>query len=162
MLTRLRNDLRCGDPALIQAMIQDTGFFTPAEEDIARDLALETLAKPGEYLFIFAEARTPDESWETAGYICYGEIPGSIGSYDLYWLAVPRRLQRFGLGRLLVLAAEKDILSRGGRQAFLSTSGSGKYQSTRAFYDKIGYTQAAFLPDFYNIGDPQVIYRKVL
>jgi ribosomal protein S18 acetylase RimI-like enzyme len=43
------------------------------------------------------------------GYTCYGRIPGTKYSWDLYWIAVGKRFQRRGLGHKLMQATEERI-----------------------------------------------------
>lgn len=154
---RYRTSLWPSDPDTIYDIVTDTGFFREDEMIIARELAEETLENPEEYLFIFAEI-----DGRTVGYACYAEIPGTVGSYDFYWMAVYKELQGQGIGKSLMRELEKDVKARGGRQVYISTSGSPMYAGTRALYDKTGYTKAAVLKDYYTPGDDEVIYVKVL
>ena len=71
----------------ISAGTESTGVFSPGEIQIAVELADERLAK-GEasgYYFVFAE-----EDGQVRGYACYGPIALTVGSYDLYWIAVAK------------------------------------------------------------------------
>ena len=155
MELKLRSRLTEKDPETIRNITADTGFFRPEELKIAEGLAEEALKKPDEYLFYFAENPT-----ETLGYACYAEIPCTVGSYEIYWLAVRKSAQGLGIGRLLTEAAEEDIAKRKGRKIYISTSGSSLYSGTRAFYKKLGYRKDAVLKDFYLPGEDQVIYVK--
>ncbi len=94
------------------------------------------------------------------GYACYGDIPGSDASYDLYWIAVARDGQRRGLGAEILKRVEDDIARRGGLALFADTSASALYEPTRAFYLRTGFTIVAELADFYRRGDGKVIFRK--
>ena len=42
----------------------------------------------------------------------------------------------------------------------METSGRESYLPTRKFYEKIGYTVAACVKDFYAVGDDKIIYTK--
>jgi hypothetical protein len=42
----------------------------------------------------------------------------------------------------------------------IETSSQESYGSTRQFYDKVGCTLAAQLPDYYAMGDDKLIYLK--
>ena len=46
------------------------------------------------YHFVFAEL-----DGRVVGYACYGPIALTIGSYDLYWIAVDKSVQGQGLGQ---------------------------------------------------------------
>jgi D-alanine-D-alanine ligase len=155
----LRDTVRPEDPSIVRNLVASTGFFTPAEVDVAVVLVQECLAR-GEasgYYFVFAELRG-----QTVGYACYGPIACTVGSYDLYWLAVEPSLRNCGLGRLLVQACEDRVAQRGGRRIYIETAGRELYKPTQAFYERCGYKVEAVLPDFYSPGDPKVIYSKAM
>ncbi len=109
----LRYEIQAADPENIRAVTESTGVFSPGEIEIAVELAQERLAK-GEasgYYFIFAEGEG-----QVRGYACYGPIALTVGSYDLYWIAVAKSAQGSGLGRTLLEESEQAD-SRGGRTA---------------------------------------------
>ena len=146
------------DRDAVRRIVEETGFFRPDEVRVAIELVEEALMK-GEtagYHFIFAEFASA-----VAGYACYGPIPCTLGSYDLYWIAVEPRRQGQGIGRQLLCEAERQIRQRGGRHIYIETSGRPQYASTRAFYKKCGYDVAAELTDFYDHDDHKIIWRKV-
>lgn len=147
------------DRHVVRRIVESTDFFSPGEIDIAVELVDERLAKGdgSGYHFIFAE-----RDGRTIGYACYGPIPCSNISFDLYWVAVQADQQGHGLGRALVAEAERLIPQQGGRQIYLDTSGRDQYAPTRAFYDRCGFAVAAILTDFYDLGDAKYIYRKPL
>jgi D-alanine-D-alanine ligase len=154
-----REELRPGDPAAVGRLVRATGFFSEEEEGIARELVEERLAK-GEasgYFFLFAE-----EEDRLLGYSCFGPIPGSVHSFDLYWIAVDPDGQGRGLGKKLMVASERIMAGRGARRVYADTSSRPQYEPTRAFYLSCGYVQEAFLADFYAAGDGKVIFIKPL
>ena len=67
-----------------------------------------------------------------------------------------------GLGRRLMDFAEADIAARGGRLSVVETSSRPAYEPTRAFYERLGYSQAACIADFYGPGDDKVVFTKSL
>lgn len=154
-----RDTVSPSDPAAVRALAESTGFFRPDEVDVAVELVEERLAKgiASDYFFWFAEAEG-----NLLGYVCYGPIPCTIGSYDLYWIAVDRRRQRSGLGVRLMEMAENSAREMGGRHMYVETAGKELYRPTRDFYVKAGYRVAAELPDFYEPGDAKIVYRKIL
>jgi ribosomal protein S18 acetylase RimI-like enzyme len=99
---------------------------------------------------------------KVVGYICWGDTPLTVGTWDIYWVAVDRNEQGKGIGAQLMSVAEKSILKSGGRLAVVETSGKPEYNKTRQFYLKIGYPEEARIKDFYNIGDDKVIMVKRL
>lgn len=153
----LRDDLRSGDEDAVREIVAATGFFHAHEIDIAVELVSERRARgvASGYEFVFAE-----RDGRVAGYVCYGEIACTVGSFDLYWIAVRPETQRGGLGRLLLAETESRIAERGGRAIYIETSGRPQYEPTRRFYLKADYHIAATLPDFYADGDDKVILAK--
>jgi ribosomal protein S18 acetylase RimI-like enzyme len=102
------------------------------------------------------------ESGRLIGYACYGPTPCTENSYDLYWIAVHPSSQRHGIGRRLMIEAERLIAQGGGRRVYVETSQRADYGSTRRFYERCDYRVEAILPDFYGPGDGKLIYCKVL
>lgn len=155
----LRNRPRASDPAAVRGLVAATGMFSDEETDIAAELVAESLSR-GEaagYHYLFAEI---GETF--AGYSCFGPIPATLESFDLYWIAVAPELQGQRLGRRLIVESERAVWQLGGRRLYVDTAGREQYRPTRAFYEAMGYTRAATLPDFYAPGDAKVVYCKVL
>lgn len=154
----LRSHVLPSDRGAVRRIVETTGFFRPDEVDVAVELVDETLAK-GEaagYYFIFAEI-----DGSVAGYACYGPIACTLGSYDLYWIAVDPSRQGQGVGQVLLQESERQILQRGGRHIYIETSGRPQYTPTRAFYERCGYEVAAVLTEFYDRDDDKVVWRKI-
>jgi ribosomal protein S18 acetylase RimI-like enzyme len=157
---RFREEVRPEDRQVVREIVASTGFFNPAEIDIAVELVDEHLAKGAAasgYYFIFGQSGA-----ETVGYACYGPIAGTASSYDLFWIAVDKQYQGRHIGQALLVESERRIFQAGGRRVYIETSHRQQYVSTRAFYLKSGYLQEALLRDFYGPGDDKVIYVKVL
>ncbi|MBL8025622.1 MAG: GNAT family N-acetyltransferase [Fibrobacteres bacterium] len=156
----LRSEVKPEDCRIVREIIESTGYFGSHEVDVAVELVEENLKK-GEvksgYYFLFAE-----ENGKTIGYTCYGEIACTIGSFDLYWIAVSNDVRSKGLGSLLLIETEKKIREMKGRAIYIETSNKELYQSTRGFYLKNGYSEAAVLDHFYAENDGKVIYRKFI
>jgi acetoin utilization deacetylase AcuC-like enzyme/ribosomal protein S18 acetylase RimI-like enzyme len=154
-----RRTLRAGDPVRIRALVDQTGKFSRDEVDIAEELPIERLEKgvASGYHFILAE-----QGSRLLGYACFGPIPGSDHSWDLYWIAVDPAHQGSGLGRTLIHKAEAEIAKAKGALVYIDTSTAEAYAPTRGFYEKMGYTLRAELPDFYRVGDGKAIFGKTL
>lgn len=150
------------DAAAVYALVCETGFFSKSEEQIAIELVEETLSigKESGYEFVFADA--PGNPGKLLGYTCYGPIPDTESSFDLYWIAVAPAEQRSGLGSALLRETERLALSQGATRMFVDTSGREQYTPTRNFYERMGYREEARLVDFYAPGDDKVIYAKTL
>jgi ribosomal protein S18 acetylase RimI-like enzyme len=103
-----------------------------------------------------------EDEKKVVGYACYGLIPATSSSYDVYWIVISKDLRGQGLGKLLMAETEKLILQSGGRQVYVETSSRDQYSPTHKFYETCGYHQEAFLKNFYHEGDSKIIYAKVL
>lgn len=168
---RLRYDVRPADRIAVRRIVESTNFFASDEGDVAVELVDERLVK-GEscgYFFAFAdiepssETQQPDNAGsETVAYVCYGPIPCTVGSFDLYWIAVDQSAQRRGLGRVLLNEAERLIRKEDGRHVYIETANRRLYAPTQNFYESCGYECVSVLADFYGIGDDKVTFRKVL
>ena len=96
------------------------------------------------------------------GYTCYGLVPATVSSYDIYWIVVSNDLQGQGLGKRLMAETEKIILQSGGKQVYAETSSREQYEPTHKFYESCGFQKEAFLKNFYADNDGKIIYSKVL
>jgi D-alanine-D-alanine ligase len=155
-----RDAPRPEDGAVIRALATASGVFSPAEIAIAVELVEERLARglaASGYHFLFAE---PAPGGTVLGYACYGPIPLTRASWDLYWIAVAPTAQRRGVGRRLLAEAERRAAAAGAGAFYVDTSGRADYAPTRDFYAACGYRVAASLPDFYAPGDAKVIFVK--
>jgi ribosomal protein S18 acetylase RimI-like enzyme len=144
-------------PALMR-ILKNTPEFKPFEVTVAEELVdyyLSDGVKSG-YNILIAE----DEG--VAGYVCYGETPCTVGTWDIYWIAVSQQQRGKGIGKLLDAAAETAIRNAHGRLAFIETSSTPFYENTRRFYLGRGYEQVARIPDFYMPGDDKLILQKKL
>jgi GNAT superfamily N-acetyltransferase len=156
---KFRDDVRPGDSAAVRHIVESTGFFHDHEVEVAVELVDERLAHglASEYFFVFA-----DDGADTIGYTCYGPIACTVGSYDLYWIAVEGSRRGGGLGRQLLEAAERAIAATGGRRIYIETSSQPLYEPTRQFYLRCGYRVDAILADYYAPGDGKVIFVKAV
>jgi D-alanine-D-alanine ligase len=156
---RWRLTVTSEDPAAVKRLAESTGYFTSVEADVAEELVNERLSKglASGYFFVFAEL-----DGKLAGYACYGPVPLTASSYDLYWLVVSPEFQGLGLGRNLLAETERLARQAGATRFYADTSGRTQYANTRAFYERVGFRQEAVLEDFYAPGDAKVIYSKPL
>jgi ribosomal protein S18 acetylase RimI-like enzyme len=156
--------VRPDDAAAVREITAASGFFSPAEVEVAVDLVGERLAAGAAsgYEFVFAEAADERGDPVVLAYACFGPIPLTASSWDLYWIAVRPQRRRAGLGRAVLREAERTVAAAGGSRIYVDTSSRPQYEPTRAFYRAAGYTEAARLPDFYAPGDGKVVFSKVL
>jgi ribosomal protein S18 acetylase RimI-like enzyme len=156
---RFRYDVSPRDCETVREIVEATGYFAACEVPVAVELVQEHLAKGAAasgYYFVFAE-----HGGRTIGYVCYGPIPCTASSFNLYWIAVHPDFQRRGLGKALMREAERLIIAAQGTRSYIDTSYKAQYEDTRAFYESLGYTLGALLKDFYAPGDDKVIYCKM-
>jgi ribosomal protein S18 acetylase RimI-like enzyme len=146
------------DRAPIEALLRASANFTPDEVATALEVVDEALAGDPEYIVNVLE----NESGEVVGYECHGPTPLTIGTYDLYWIAVDPRAQKRGYGRVLLREAEVDVARRGGRLLLIETSSQASYDATIRFYKRAGYRLEARIQDFYKPGDDKLVFAKNL
>ncbi len=155
----LRTTVRREDCEVVRDIVSSTGLFRADEIGIAVELVEERLRTglASGYHFIFAE-----KGGATLGYSCYGPVPLTLASYDLYWIAVRKESQGSGIGKILLARSEAAIGELGGRRIYIETSSRAVYKGTRRFYDHCGYRAEAALKEFYSPGDDKLIYVKPL
>jgi D-alanine-D-alanine ligase-like ATP-grasp enzyme/ribosomal protein S18 acetylase RimI-like enzyme len=154
-----RDGLRPGDRAAVERLVRATGFFSEAEVAVALELC-DAVAEKGEssgYSFVFAE-----RGGAVVGYACYGPVPATAATWDLYWIVVHPGAQGGGLGRALGTEVERRVRALGGARLFAETSGRPQYRPTRRFYESAGYEREAVFRDFYGPGDDKCVYVRVL
>lgn len=151
------------DRAAIIEILQNTGFFYEDEIVVATEVLDDSLAKgpQGDYQSLVFEDETA-AAGAVLGWVCFGATPCTQGTFDVYWLAVSPAAQGRGIGRALMAETESRIAAAGGRLAVVETAGRAAYAPTRAFYQRIGYEEAARITDFYAPGDDKVIFLKRL
>ena len=150
--------LRPEDRPAIEALLKAAHNFTAEEVATALEVIDETVAGDPDYTVLVVE----NESHEVAGYVCHGPTPLTIGTFDLYWIAVDPRAQKRGYGRVLLRAAEDDVKQRGGRLLLIETSSQESYDATIRFYKRAGYRLEARIAEFYKPGDDKLVFAKNL
>ena len=143
----------------VTGIVRSTNFFREDEVLVARELVEEAFHKGKEsgYEFIFAEV-----GGRTISYSCYGLIPCTLKSYDLYWIATHNDFRGMGIGRIVLKKTEEAVAMLGGKTVYVETSSKEQYVSTRVFYEKNEYTLKARIEDFYDIGDDKCVYTTVV
>lgn len=154
-----RGEVVPADAAAVGGLVRHTGFFSEEEAAIAMELVEERLARgpASGYEFLLAE-----DGEGLAGYACFGRIPGTLSSFDLYWIAVRPADQGRGLGKEILARVEALSRAQGAARMYVDTSSRLLYQPTRAFYGRAGYQVAATFPEFYAPGDAKVVFCKDL
>jgi ribosomal protein S18 acetylase RimI-like enzyme len=155
----LLRPLQPGDRPEMERMLAATGCFNEADRALALELIDDALEKGerSDYRFICAEGKK-----RLAGYACFGKIPLTEASYDLYWIVVDPAAKGQGLGRRLLEAASEECLAQGGRHLYAETSSTPAYAAARAFYEATGFELVSQLTGFYAPGNDKLIYSKRL
>jgi len=145
------------DTATVIHFVTATGFFRPVEIEIAREVFDEAAEGKPECTY---QSYVAKMDGRPVGWVCFGATPCTVGTFDIYWIAVDPAFQRHHIGSKLLVFAEGEIRKQQGRLIVIETSGSEKYLPTRAFYERNGYTLAANVKEFYAPGDDKWIFTK--
>jgi ribosomal protein S18 acetylase RimI-like enzyme len=148
--------LSAADRRRIEEIIRAVLVFRDDEVPVALEVFDGAVGGSPDYIALGA---TVDE--RLVGWICWGPTPCTLGTYDLYWMAVDPTMQGSGIGAALLQEME-GRLAGSARLIVVETAGRPDYRPTRAFYEARGYRRAAIIPDFYAPGDDQVVYVKTL
>jgi ribosomal protein S18 acetylase RimI-like enzyme len=151
--------LASGDREKLLELTRDCGVFCPDEIDVADELLCEAERNgaAGHYQVLVAESAN-----RVVGWACYGRVPMTDATFDLYWVVVSPEAQRRGIGRRLVEVAEVRIRAIGGRWILAETSSTDAYNSTREYYRRCGYRVLSEISDFYRPGDGKITFGKRL
>lgn len=148
-------------PAIEALLLANRDVFSDEECSTAVEMIHESIADADvedRYQFLVAE-----RDGVVAGYACFGTIPFTKGTFDLYFIAVDPGRHKSGVGKKLLQACEDEIVRQGGHLVVVETSSRDEYEKTRRFYEKtMHYETAARIKDFYSIGDDKVMYVKHL
>jgi ribosomal protein S18 acetylase RimI-like enzyme len=150
---------QAADRSAVMDFLARTGFFRPCELAVAEEVFCEAVSGKPECTY---QSYVAALQQKPVGWVCFGATPCTVGTFDMYWIAVEPALQGKGVGKRLCHFAEEQIKKQNGRLVVVETSGTPRYESTRRFYEKNGYVLAANVPDFYAPGDSKCIYLKTL
>ncbi len=148
------------DKEPIQDLLRATDVFNEEELGVAVELiqiSLEDEQQKDYEIFCYVDAEE-----KVKGYVCYGPTPATDGTFDLYWIAVAPSEHGRGVGSELLRFAEDRLRSNGGRLLIAETSSTTKYEKTRAFYERKGFTRVAEVKEYYRPGDDLIIFGKYL
>ena len=153
----IREGLRREDRGPIERILRSSGAFREEEVDVGLELVDETLDPRPEtdYLWFVAE-----KAGAVVGFACYGLVPMTEGTYDLYWVAVHPSVLGTPVAARLEDAVAESVRARGGRWVLAETSSTPPYAAARRFYEKRGYSLVERIPDFYRDGDDRLTFGK--
>lgn len=147
------------DKATLLLILNNTPEFKPYEVTVAEDVIDDYLDDGKESGYIIQVA---EDNNEVVGYICYGETPCTVGTWNIYWIAINGINRRKGIGKALTDFAETAIERVDGRHIFIETSSVPLYENTLRFYLARGYEVICRIPDFYAPRDDKLVLRKKL
>jgi ribosomal protein S18 acetylase RimI-like enzyme len=137
----------------------DQPLFTQEEAETVGELLEDYLELEDHNGYTFLTASLEGE---VVGFACFGPTPLTDGTFDLYWICVDVDFSRRGIGRHLIERVVAEVRALEGRMIVLDTSGTPEYEPTRAFYNSVGFTPTASVPDFYRPDDDLVIFSRRL
>ncbi|NCC76169.1 MAG: N-acetyltransferase [Clostridia bacterium] len=147
------------DVTVLEEIIRRTGVFHPEEIPVARELLDDCLVQGGSgyYRCFLAQDRAG-----ILGYALFVEVAGTIGTFELYWLAVDPSFQGTGVGHQLMAELERQVRNAAGQRIYISTSAKPEYRPARQLYLSCGYELAGRLPNYFRQGDDLLYYHKTL
>jgi len=149
---------RAEDREPIGDMLTRSAAFRREEIDIALELIDSFLQDTSQSDYDIYTGVDADGA--VAGYVCFGPVPLTNGTFDLYWIAVDPSAHRSGTGTRLLRHTEEIVQARGGRLLVAETSSQSPYEKARSFYRKHGFREVARIADYYTPGDDLVIFGK--
>jgi ribosomal protein S18 acetylase RimI-like enzyme len=148
------------DLEAVASLIASIENFNPAEVECALELVDIYLnnKSQSDYRIVVAE----DSASAICGYACWGPVPLTKGTYDLYWIATHRGSRGRGYGHALMAHVENRVMEDNGRLLVVETSGKNSYEGTVDFYRRLGYEEVSRIEHFYDVGDDRLIFVKRL
>jgi ribosomal protein S18 acetylase RimI-like enzyme len=157
----LRSLAKADVPAIEALLLANRPVFSDEECRTAVEMIHETFAQPDAqdpYQWVVA-----DEAGKAVGFACFGTIPLTKGTFDLYFIAVHPETHARGVGKTLLRWVENAVAGQGGHLICVETSSRQDYAKTRRFYEQtMSYETACRIKDFYKKGDDKIIYIKYL
>ena len=157
VLPQLRQ-LSVADRGRIEEITRTVGLFREDEIPVALEVFDHAVQEGGSEDYTALGAALDGR---LVGWICWGPTPCTLGTYDLYWMAVDPALQGTGIGSALLTEMERRLHGVA-RLIIIETTGRPDYAATRSFYAGRGYRPVSVIPDFYAPGDDQVVFVKAV
>jgi ribosomal protein S18 acetylase RimI-like enzyme len=146
------------DRTRLRAILVETRAFSSEEIDVAMELIDIVLTDENQKDYMI-QCMVDDQD-RPVGYICYGPVPMTQGTFDLYWIAVDPDFQGRGAGSRLLTFLEGAIRKAQGRMILADTSSIPQYEDSRKFYVKEGFQEVARVLDYYSPGNDRITYCK--
>jgi ribosomal protein S18 acetylase RimI-like enzyme len=144
----------------LRRMVIETGVFTDEEVGVAMELIGLVLGdeEQKDYRIVCAV----DDQDQPLGYICYGPVPMTQGTFDLYWIVIDPGVQGQKIGSKLLDYLEEEVRGLKGRMILADTSSIPSYEKAQGFYLKRGFKEVARISDYYWEGNDRITYCKKL
>jgi ribosomal protein S18 acetylase RimI-like enzyme len=154
-----REQVKPTDVRDVRMITSSTASFAEVDLDVAAELVGDRLALGDEsgYHFVFAE-----RSGKAIGFVCYGPIPATKDSFEVFWISVMDSFRGMGIGRRLMEIAEDKSKAMGGKRLWVETSSRGPFDKTREFYASCDYRKEAVLKNYFGENDSKVLFVKEL
>jgi ribosomal protein S18 acetylase RimI-like enzyme len=150
----LRRIMREDGPAVVELVVA-AGMFTRAEAGL-----LDEALVPAEGTTCLVE--DADDGRGLASVVLYRPEEAADRVFDLTMIAVRPDLQGEGRGSALMRHVEQNLREQDQRMLLIRTSGTARYDQTRAFYKGLGYSEHARVPDYWTDGDDLVLFTTRL
>jgi ribosomal protein S18 acetylase RimI-like enzyme len=148
------------DQARLHSMLIEARVFTREEIEVAMELIGIVLEDPNQEDYRI-DCMANDED-QAVGYVCYGPVPMTQGTFDLYWIVVDPRCQGQGVGSRLLHFLEEVVREGKGRMILIDTSSVPQYEKAQKFYFRHGFQEVARVPDYYHPGNDRITFCKRL
>ncbi len=147
------------DLAPILAMTEAVGVFNAEEVATVQELFEDYLKDAVASGYHFLSYRENDQ---VLGFVCWGPVPLSQSTVDLYWIVTAPTASRRGVAAALFQAMETAVRALGRWLIVIWTSSRPGYEPARRFYERVGCTLAVQIPEFYDRGDDLCVYTRYL
>jgi len=145
------------DTPTLLAMARATEAFKPIEiqalHEVLDDYHAQNAAAGHRAVALEADGKVVGFAYFTAAAM-------TDRTWSLWWIVVDRNMQARGIGGELLRYVEAAVRAEAGRQLLVETSSLPKYELTRRFYLKYGYSQIAAVKDYYAEADDMLFFCK--
>jgi len=148
------------DRDILRYILIASRVFTEEEIYVAMELIDIVLKDPNQK--DYKVKCVVDENDYPVGYICYGPVPMTKGTFDIYWIVVNPDFQHKGIGSSLLDSLEKEVKEMKGRMILADTSSIQEYEKAKGFYLTKGFQEVARVSDYYWPGNDRITFCKRL
>ena len=145
------------DTPTLVAMARGTEAFKPIEiqalQEVLDDYHAQNAADGHRAVALEADGTV-------VGFAYFAEAAMTDRTWSLWWIVVDRAVQARGIGGELLRYVETAVRAAAGRQLLIETSSLPKYELTRRFYLKYGYSQIAAVKNYYADADDMLYFCK--